>query len=196
MRVTFIAAAVAASLGLAGAAAAQNPNANDIINSLKPTGNILGGTRGIRPAKPAGAPAATPAQKATAAAPAAQPVPAAPSENPSVSLTVQFATASAELTPAAMHTLDELGKALSSETLSKYHFRIEGHTDTVGSRALNKTLSERRAESVVAYLEDKFHVTPDRLTAIGMGENGLAVPTGPQVPEARNRRVVVVNVGA
>ncbi len=195
MRVTFIAAAVAASLGLAGAAAAQNPNANDIINSLKPTGNILGGTRGIRPAKPAGAPAATPAptQKATAAAPAA---PETTAENPSVSLTVQFATGSADLTPAAMHTLDELGKALSSETLAKYRFRIEGHTDTVGSRALNKTLSERRAESVVAYLEDKFHVTPDRLTAIGMGENGLAVPTGPQVPEARNRRVVVVNVGA
>ncbi len=196
MRVTFIAAAVAASLGLAGAAVAQNPSANDIINSLKPTGNILGGTRGIRPARPAGAPAATPAQKATAAAPVAQPAPATTAENPSVSLTVQFATGSAELTPAATRTLDELGKALSSNTLAKYRFRIEGHTDTVGTRAANQALSERRAQAVVAYLETKFNVAADRLEAVGMGENGLAVPTAAQVPEPRNRRVQVINVGA
>ncbi len=200
MRVTFIAAAAAAMLGLAGVAAAQNPSADDIIKSLKPTGNILGGTRGIRPAKPAAPAPAAPAKKAAAAVSAvpraAAPAPAATAENPSVSLTVQFATGSAELTPAAMRTLDELGRALSSASLAGYRFRIEGHTDTVGSRALNQALSERRAQSVVAYLESKFNVSADRLQAVGLGEAGLAVPTGPQVAEPRNRRVQVVNVGA
>jgi hypothetical protein len=31
---------------------------------------------------------------------------------------------------------------------------------------------------------------------VGLGENELAVPTPPQTPEARNRRVRVVNLGA
>ncbi len=204
MRATFTAAIVAATLalagGLAGPAVAQNPSADQIIQSLKPTGNILGGTRGIRPAKPAVSVAPSPAQKAAAAV---SPVPraaikqpaAAAVENPSVSLTVQFATGSAELTPAATRTLDELGRALSSASLASYRFRIEGHTDTVGSRALNQALSERRAQAVVGYLESKFNVSAERLQAVGMGEAGLAVPTGAQVAEPRNRRVQVVNVG-
>jgi outer membrane protein OmpA-like peptidoglycan-associated protein len=211
MRTTFIAAMTAAGLGLAtlgwaGAAGAQNPSADDIINSLKPTGALLGGTRGIRPAKPVVPPAGSPAQKTAAAVSAvpraAKPAPAATAptettaENPSVSLTVQFATGSATLTSAAMHTLDELGRALSSATLASYRFRIEGHTDTVGSQALNQSLSEQRAQAVVAYLESKFGVQADRLQAVGMGEAGLAVPTGAQVPEPRNRRVQVVNLGA
>ena len=216
MRATIIAALAAASLGLAGAAAAQNPSADDIIKSLKPTGNILGGTRGIRPAKPvttpadvspipraasqapvATAPAGAPATK-SAAAVSAVPRAAAQAEvgNPSVSLTVQFASGSAALTPAAMRTLDELGRALSSASLASYRFRIEGHTDTVGSQAQNQALSEQRAQAVVGYLESKFRVSAERLQAVGMGEAGLAVPTGAQVPEPRNRRVQVVNVGA
>ncbi len=199
MRTTFVAALLAATLGLAGAAAAQNPSADDIIKSLKPSGALLGGTRGIRPAKPVGAMAVThPQSPATAAATTAAPPSAriTAADNPSVSLTVQFATGSAELTPAAIHTLDELGRALSSATLSSYRFRIEGHTDTVGSQALNQSLSEKRAQAVVAYLQSKFNVSADRLQAVGMGEAGLAVPTGAQVPEPRNRRVQVVNVGA
>lgn len=195
-----VAAAAAALLGLAGTGLAQNPSADQIIQSLKPTGNILGGTRGIRPAKPVTPQAASPVEPSAAAAPvaprAAVSQPATMSDNPSVSLTVQFATGSATLTPQAMRTLDELGRALSSATLANYHFRIEGHTDTVGAQALNQALSERRAQAVVAYLEGKFNVSPERLQAVGMGEAGLAVPTGPDVAEPRNRRVQVVNVGA
>ncbi len=210
MRTTFIAAMTAAGLGLAtlgwaGAAGAQNPSADDIINSLKPTGALLGGTRGIRPAKPVVPPTASPAQKTAAAVSAipraAKPAPAtsAPAEtateNPSVSLTVQFATGSATLTPAAMHTLDELGRALSSATLASYRFRIEGHTDTVGSADLNKALSEERANAVVDYLVTKFNIDRGRLTPAGMGEDGLLIQTPPDTAEPRNRRVQVVNVG-
>ena len=112
------------------------------------------------------------------------------------SLNIQFATGSADLTPQAVRALDELGQALSTPTLAAYHFRIEGHTDTVGSPDLNKSLSERRAEAVVGYVTSKYQIDPARLQAIGMGEDGLLVSTPPNTPEARNRRVLVVNVGS
>jgi OOP family OmpA-OmpF porin len=183
-----------------------NPSADQIINSLKPSGNlVLGGTRGIRLAAPTGdaaVPQPAPVQQpriasskqiavSTAAAP-----PPAQSSGPAVNLTVNFANGSAELTPDAMRTLDELGKALSSQDLAAYKFRIEGHTDTVGSRDYNRALSERRAEAVVGYVAKKYGVDPSRLQAIGMGEDGLLVPTPVQTPEPRNRRVQVINLGA
>jgi outer membrane protein OmpA-like peptidoglycan-associated protein len=113
-----------------------------------------------------------------------------------VNLTVNFANGSADLTPDAIHTLDELGRALASKDLASYRFRIEGHTDTVGSRDYNRALSERRAEAVVDYVAKKFSVDASRLQAVGMGEDGPLVPTPPQTPEPRNRRVQVINLGA
>ena len=182
----------------AGAAVAQsNPTADSIINSLTPRAGMGGMTRGIRPLAPA---APAPAEQAAPVVdrPAVAPAPSASSAQaaPSVNLTVQFANGSAELTPAAMRTLDELGRALSSNALASFHFRIEGHTDTVGAPEQNQSLSERRAQAVVAYITSKFHVDASRLEPVGMGESHLLVPTGQNVAEPRNRRVTVVNVGA
>lgn len=219
---SFITPLLVAPLVLAGGPvfAQSNPTAAQIIQSLKPSGNLVnGGTRGIRLAAPppsmtAPQPAshAAPPSHATAAsqpvqAPAtnapqvatAKPMTAPPSEAeqsaPSVNLTVNFALGSAELTQQARSTLNELGRALSSHELAGYHFRIEGHTDTVGSPAYNLQLSKERANAVVNYLTSKFGVQPARLQAVGMGEAGLLVQTPPQTPEPRNRRVHVVNIG-
>jgi len=92
--------------------------------------------------------------------------------------------------------LDNLGKALSDPTLVDYRFRIEGHTDTVGTRPYNKALSDRRAATVVDYLVNNFRVDRGRVQAVGMGEDDLLIPTPDQTPEPRNRRVLVVNIGA
>ncbi len=176
-------------------------------------------------AAPASAPASTPAysgttaQPAPYAGPATSPGPASsasarvaagrpaaaspaavspvrPSAPRSVNLTVNFPSGSAELAPGATHTLDELGRALTSSTLSGSHFRIEGHTDTVGTPEMNKSLSERRAAKVVEYLVAKWHIDRARVESAGMGQEHLLVPTGPNVPEAGNRRVTVINLGA
>ena len=182
-------------------ALAQNsPSASQIIQSLKPSGNLTaGGTRGIRLV----APGASPAQPAALRqAPARVPgathasVSAAVPSAPAVNLTVDFATGSAVLTPQAKRTLDQLGKALSSQDLSRYRFRIEGHTDTVGTEPANLSLSQQRAAAVAAYLEHTYAITPSRLQPVGMGEQGLLVPTPPQTPNAANRRVEVINLGA
>jgi len=115
-----------------------NPSADQIIKSLTPTGDMSKtATRGIRLSQPtetgdAAAPAAG-AHKATGHAAVASMKPmggtASPSDAaPSVNLTVNFATGSAELTPQAMQSLDVLGIALSSDALAHYRFRVEGHT--------------------------------------------------------------------
>lgn len=119
-----------------------------------------------------------------------------PAAAPSVSLNVLFTTGSADLTPEAVQTLDDLGRALTDPALTAYRFRLEGHTDTVGGRDYNKGLSDRRALAVAEYLVGRFHVDLTRLEPIGMGQDGLLVPTPDQTPEARNRRVLVVNIGS
>jgi OmpA-OmpF porin, OOP family len=156
------------------------PNADSIVKALTPTDTVGRDTRGLRLGE----------------APTGQAAPKHDTRPPSISLNIQFATGSDTLTPQATQALDQLGRALGNPTLAAYHFRIEGHTDTVGTRNFNKSLSERRADAVVSYLTSKYQIDPSRLQAIGMGEDGLLVSTPDQTPEARNRRVLVVNMGS
>ena len=164
-----------------GISAAQSaPSPEQIIKALTP--GPTAARRGIRLAPPPGSQEQSPAQP--------------PSPAPAISLTVQFANGSAQLTPQAVQVLDNLGRALSNQALTGYRFRIEGHTDTVGSSEFNKALSDLRAVTVADYLANNFHVDRNRVEAIGMGKNGLLIPTPDQTPEPRNRRVQVVNVGS
>jgi outer membrane protein OmpA-like peptidoglycan-associated protein len=177
-------------IGVAAApgARAGDPSVDQIISSLKPTAGSLkkSNTRGIRAMAP------TPDAPAASGSPHAE---HHASTSGSLDLTVDFATGSADLTPAARQTLERLGKALSSPALASYKFRIEGHTDTVGTRDDNQKLSQARAEKVADFLEQGFAVAPDRLETVGMGEDGLLVQTPDQTNEPRNRRVHVVNLG-
>jgi outer membrane protein OmpA-like peptidoglycan-associated protein len=130
-------------------------------------------------------------------APVARPVPretTAADGQAAANITVTFPSGSATLTPEAERQLAPLGRALASAELSAYRFRIEGHTDTVGSAALNQNLSERRAASVRDFLVRRYGVNPARVEAVGLGQTQLLVPTPDNVPESRNRRVQVVNI--
>ena len=197
-RLRLLAAVALFGAGLAltspGYAQTGNPNSESIVKALTPTpGGVAGPGRGIRMVNPPSG-AAAPSRAAPSGAAAA--APSASSEAaPSVSLNVQFAQGSADLTAAAMQTLNELGKALNQPALAGYRFRIEGHTDTVGTADYNKELSDRRAAAVAQYLESNFKVDANRLEPVGMGEQGLLVPTPAQTSEPRNRRVAVVNIG-
>jgi OmpA-OmpF porin, OOP family len=173
------------------AAAQTNPSADALVHSLTPTGN-LGTGRGIHVAAPTGTGATATAPNGHG--PAATTTTSAATA-PSASLSVLFATGSAELTPAAVKTLDILGKALTDPRIAGSKFRIEGHTDTVGTPDSNKALSDARAKAVAAYLATTFHVDPSKLEAVGLGQEGLLINTPPQTPEVRNRRVVV-NLGS
>jgi outer membrane protein OmpA-like peptidoglycan-associated protein len=208
---TALSAILVAGLGLSGAAMAQSPSVLQTIEALKPR---PGKSRGSRPvvAPPASTPSAAGAAShavvapaPVAGAPAARPVvasvpptpaPAAASDAdaPAIDFNILFATGSADLQPAAVKTLETLGQALASADLAGSRFRIEGHTDTVGTRDENQALSARRAAAVVQFLTDHYHIDPARLESIGKGEDDLRIKTGDQVNEPRNRRVRVVNV--
>jgi OOP family OmpA-OmpF porin len=181
-----------------GSAFAQsNPTADQIINSLKPTGQIGDTTRGIKPIGPGSEPSMAPS---SAPSPMSGPsgihiATASPSPRPSTNLTVVFESGSADLTPQATVVLNNLGQALTSAQLADYNFKIIGHTDTMGTATANQSLSEQRAEAVKTYLQTKFGVSDARLVAVGDGESDLLVPTPPQTAELQNRRVQIVNIG-
>jgi OOP family OmpA-OmpF porin len=203
IRFSAVAALLLANLAITPCARAQSsPSVDQLINSLKPSAQSVqsSGSRGIHRLDLPGEPSVQPATASpgTVAKPKQHVAStAAPSDGiASVSLYVQFATGSAELTPQAIASLDKLGKALSSSTLAAYKFRIEGHTDTVGSKEYNLALSERRAAAVVSYIEQKFGVNESRLVSVGLGSEHLLVPTPDQTSEIQNRRVQIINLGA
>jgi OOP family OmpA-OmpF porin len=119
----------------------------------------------------------------------------APADVPAISLQVNFATGSARLEPNAVEDLARLGMALNSPQLRAFRFRIEGHTDTVGDAFANQVLSERRAGAVRDFLVARAGVAAFRLQVVGLGETQPLIPTPDEMPERRNRRVQILNLG-
>ncbi|HET6343598.1 MAG TPA: OmpA family protein, partial [Myxococcota bacterium] len=65
---------------------------------------------------------------------------------------------------------------------------VDGHTDNKGNPAKNLNLSQRRADSVMAFLI-KAGVAPDRLEAHGYGDTKPVAPNTTEKDRAKNRRV-------
>lgn len=180
--------AVLLAVALAIPAAAQAP-ADPLADSI-----VRGLTRGIRVPGQGLDSVTSPITPAERSGPV-QAATTAPSDRPAVSLMVTFATGSAALTPDAEALLAALARAFAVPELARARFHIEGHTDTVGSAAMNQALSERRAAAVRDHLILRHGVTPGRIEAVGLGETQLLVPTPDGRAEIRNRRVQVINLG-
>lgn len=73
-----------------------------------------------------------------------------------------------DLKPVAHETLGKLAKILVK--YPKDELRVAGFTDSVGSDAYNKTLSDKRAASVKEYLTSQG-VKDEQVKSIGMGED-------------------------
>jgi outer membrane protein OmpA-like peptidoglycan-associated protein len=101
---------------------------------------------------------------------------------------VYFGFDRTNLTDAARQTLDEVVSAVNS--MGATALSIVGHADTVGSEGYNQGLSERRARRVAQGLVDRG-IPSDSMTLAGRGERDLAVATGDNVREPRNRRVEI-----
>jgi outer membrane protein OmpA-like peptidoglycan-associated protein len=101
---------------------------------------------------------------------------------------ILFASNSSNLTPAASGNIDEL-----ATTLQKYadtNVVIDGHTDASGSDAINKPLSQRRAQAVANELTAKG-VDTSRITATGYGSSQPVADNTTAAGKAANRRVEV-----
>ena len=85
---------------------------------------------------------------------------------------------------------DELDKLASNVPNTKgYIITIEGGTDSVGPADYNYGLSERRANSVVQYLGNKYNIPPHKIYVIGLGKDKPAGPNKTREGRAANRRV-------
>lgn len=106
---------------------------------------------------------------------------------------ILFRTGSAVIRPASFRTVGVIADTLLHPSLREYKFLIVGHTDAVGDRKSNLTLSQRRADAVREALVTTFGIAPARIFAVGLGEEQLQDRKSPGA--AVNRRVQIVNVG-
>lgn len=101
----------------------------------------------------------------------------------------------ATINPKGELSLTVLGRMIRK--MGKHPVQVEGHTDVIGSDAYNKSLSERRAESVKQWLAARQYIE-DSAPVLGFGKlKPIApntLPDGKDNPDGRkkNRRVEVV----
>ena len=104
---------------------------------------------------------------------------------------IHFETAKATILPESETVLAEVAKMLQQNPDVKV--RIEGHTDNVGSAAANQTLSEKRAQAVVAWLSS-HGIEGSRLQAKGWGASKPVDDNATEDGRAKNRRVELVKI--
>ena len=100
---------------------------------------------------------------------------------------VQFATGKAEILPQSFSLLDDVAKVFN-ENEQIGLVQIEGHTDSTGGAAINRTLSQQRAESVAKYLAGKG-VAKKRMVAKGFGPDRPIADNNDEAGREQNRRV-------
>lgn len=104
---------------------------------------------------------------------------------------VSFATDSAELQSPVQPVLDQVAATLVE--YGKTVIEVAGHTDSAGSEAHNQQLSERRANSVAAYLA-AHGVAQSRIVTIGAGKAYPVATNDTEAGRAANRRVEITIV--
>lgn len=102
---------------------------------------------------------------------------------------VEFESGTANLTGESQAILDEAAATLQEFT--DINVEVAGHTDSQGDDASNQTLSQARAESVVAYLVDAG-VSASQLTPTGYGESQPIADNDTADGRQTNRRVELV----
>lgn len=103
---------------------------------------------------------------------------------------VYFDTGKAALSPQARAELCQA--ASTAEGMDNALLLVVGYTDSVGPEDYNQTLSEKRASSVINFLQQQCRWKPYRmLTPTGMAESDPAADNFTAEGKAQNRRVAV-----
>jgi outer membrane protein OmpA-like peptidoglycan-associated protein len=102
---------------------------------------------------------------------------------------VEFDLGKATLRPESEKVLVQVAALLNSQP--DWQMKVEGHTDSTGSRGGNQVLSQQRAATVVAWLV-KDGIAGSRLTAVGLGDTKPIADNSTDEGRTRNRRVELV----
>ncbi|HXT70932.1 MAG TPA: OmpA family protein [Vicinamibacterales bacterium] len=86
--------------------------------------------------------------------------------------------------------LDAMIAKILSDPKGAY-FEIEGHTDNVGGKEINKKIGMDRAEAVKWYLYEQHHIPLHRMAVVSYGEEKPTVENTNSKNRAQNRRVVI-----
>lgn len=101
---------------------------------------------------------------------------------------VSFDSGSYALKPALQPVLDSVARALTEHPELRSH--VIGHTDNTGQLAMNKKLSENRAQSVATHLVNRG-VASNRVSTEGRGPNDPVANNNTVEGRAANRRVEI-----
>lgn len=103
---------------------------------------------------------------------------------------VKFDTGQAVLRPESTAQLAEMAGALKAAPALMVY--IVGHTDNQGELQGNSTLSQKRADAVVAALSSKYGIAPARLLGRGVANLAPLASNDSEAGRAQNRRVELV----
>jgi OOP family OmpA-OmpF porin len=99
---------------------------------------------------------------------------------------INFKVDKADLLPRSYRILNRVVQVLNNKP--GISVEIQGHTDSTASNAYNMDLSQRRAQTVMKYLESKG-IAASRMTAVGYGEEKPIATNDTAKGKAKNRRV-------
>jgi len=100
---------------------------------------------------------------------------------------IEFQFDSHQLKPTSFAALDRIAADLRNDT-NWTKLTLTGHTDNVGSNAVNQRLSVRRAEAVKAYLVQQG-VPASKIEVVGRGAEQPIATNNTREGRAQNRRV-------
>lgn len=104
---------------------------------------------------------------------------------------INFDTGKATLRPESESVLAEMAALLQKQP--EWYMLVAGHTDNVGTDAVNIPLSRQRAEAVINWLAAKG-INRARLTAAGFGAQKPLADNTTEEGRGKNRRVDLVKI--
>lgn len=104
---------------------------------------------------------------------------------------ILFDSGKATIQSESAKCLQEVVKLLQKN--ADWKLQIEGHTDNVGAKAANATLSQQRAEAVKSWLV-AHGIAAARLTAKGFGDSKPVADNATEDGRAKNRRVALTKL--
>ena len=101
---------------------------------------------------------------------------------------ISFRSGSAYVSLESRQILDELAKVLKARACAGLSIAVEGHTDDNGDRAVNRVMSQERADRIKAGLVERG-IAESLVTATGYGSSRPRAKGSDAAADAQNRRI-------